>query len=478
MKTTFLLQLLAALSLVLLAPSLRAQTTYVVNSTTIANYPASGPMTIINADHAAGASPPGLAPYNRWFITAQTGITAIASGAFSVSMQARFRLVDTTGAVVPCTGADANGYVASPFAVFAGANAGLFGTSRSVSLVPVASFKLNPALFYRVEAAAIIVGRGGLQDTGESGYDYRFVHFTGPNASDAPANVVGYLESGGLYSKTYALKTQSSNTDFSLNVPYTFYRYDDPDVVTHPSAVTARFLVELFDTAAPATPIPLVASTTDVVINPANHAIAGFIIPSILTGTQSLKFHPAAGIQLDAVGKTYFAKVTLSHLEEAADFIPLPDNSRSLAHTHLLPFNGKLIFGQATANPIATTFTSITNNPALAAVLNGTVVDTALSITAASVDGTGHTFTSPGLNVSLLANGDSWIRGASSVTLTPPTTPDRDSAGGVRFDRTSIVLNSSGGTAGSISTILPAGMGWSAASTSKVLQGRFLFNNG
>lgn len=472
---SLLLGILTLSSVLLLAPQLSAQTTYTVVSTTVSNYPASGPMFVIDADKAAGATPPATAPYDRWFITAQTDVTANTTVAFSVSMQVRFRLVNPTGGVVPCVGADVNGYVAGAFATFSGAGAGTYSTTRSAYLVPTSGVKLDPGLLYKVEAVAISSGRGRTLGTGASGLAFRFIHFKGPNAADAPVNAVGYLEAGAGFAHTFAVQTDPANADFALSVPYTLYRYDDPTLLTQTSNVTARFTVQLFDNAAPNTPIALATTDTDLSLAIANHAVLGQVIPSKLSGFALLKFRPAPGIQLDGPGKTYFTKVTLSHFEEAADVFPVQDNATTLAAVRLLHFNGKLIFGQATANPIETTFTSITNNPSLGALLTPTTIDTSLAIAAAVVKGTTHTYTAGSLNVSLLANGNAIIRGGSSVTLVPPAVADRGSIGNVRFDRTGIVLNANGGTAATVSTILPAGMGWATAATGKTLNGRFAF---
>jgi hypothetical protein len=478
MKSSHFLQLFMAWSLFLLAPVARGEATYVVDQTVITNYPASGPMMIIHADQAVAGPPPGSAPYDRWFIAAQANITITATAATSVVMQATFRLVDSTGHIVPCAGADANGYVASAGQLNVFPNAGIFGAARSAYLIPLSTVKIDPTLFYRLETRLSSTGRGGsLLDTAESGYIYRFIQFTGPNASDAAVNVTGYLGTGSLYTKTYALKTQTANADFTLSVPWALYRYDDPDALSQTSSVNTHFLVELFDSAAPGVPIPLKSPVTDVTLSMPNHAILGFIIPSVLSGTQTLKFQPAAGIQLNSPGKTYFAKVSLSHDEVLPAQTALPDCSRSLSAVRLLAFNGRLIFGQSTANPINTTVLGITNNPTTGALVTGTAVDTSLVIAAASVDGTGHTLTSPGVNVSLVANGDALIRGASSVILTAPAFPDRDSVAGVRFDRAPITLNAAGAATGTLSTILPAGMGWATSAGSKVMNGRFLYSN-
>jgi len=471
------LRMLAFLAVLVSASHLSAVTTYGINSTSISNYPASGPMFIINADHGAGVAPPGTAPYNRWFVTAQTNVTATTTSSFSVSLQVLFRLVDSTGAVVPCVGADSPGYVASPSAAFSGLSAGNYSTTRSAYLVPISTVKIDPGQMYKMEAVAVGSGRGGPLASGASGLNFRFIHFTGPNSADAPVNAVGYLEPGSGYAHTFAVQTDPANADFSLSVPYSLYRYDDPTLLTQTSNVSARFTVQLFDSAAPAVPIALANANTDLLIAVPNHAIQGFIIPSKASGFALLKFKPAPGVQLDSRGKTYFAKVALTHFEEATDLFAAQDNDITIGATRLLHFNGKLIFGNGTANPIETTFTSVTNNPALGALLTPTTVDTSLGIASAVVTGTTHSYAAGALNVSLLSNGNAIIRGASNVTLTPPSVPDRGSIGGVRFDRTGIVLDANGAKAASLTTILPAGMGWTTAATGKTLNGRFTFSS-
>ncbi len=485
MNRSLILRLLGALLLLGVTPLLPAQT-YTVSSSTVVNYPASGPRFVINADRTNDL-PEFSNPFAaRWYIPVQTQVTAFTSVAFSASIAARFRLVDASNVIVPCEHADASGYVAGAFATLSSPSAGIVSTVRTVNLVPTVT--LDPNTFYRVEAIAVLGGRGGgTLATGGSTNDFRFAHFTGPDATDVNANVVAYLESGTSYTQTFAVQTDPANGDFVLNVPYTLYRFDEPQVLPQTHNIGLSFTVQLFDTAAPAVPITLASSNTAQSIPVPTYATNFLQIPATVTGTASLNFRPAAGIQLDSPGKTYFATVSVVHVERPGFLNPptlpliLPGNSRTLGNARLLHFNGKLIFGPSSANPIVTTLSSVTNNPSSgAAVVAGPPVrvDTSLLIASATVDGSSHAYTaSPAATVSLLTNGNAIIRGASSVALVPPSLPDRDSLSGVRFDRSNIVLDLSGGTAGTISTILPAGMGWATASTSKTLNPRFTFTN-
>ena len=168
------LRLLALLVLALLAPRLSATTTYTLSNPTVVNYPVGGPAYVIDADRAADSPEFSNPFFNRWYVTTQATITATTTTAFSIDMQARFRLVDPNGVVVPCENADVNGYVPGLFATFSALGAGTSSTSRSALLVPAVT--LNPTLLYRVEAVAYSAGRGGALDSGQSGQNFRFVH--------------------------------------------------------------------------------------------------------------------------------------------------------------------------------------------------------------------------------------------------------------------------------------------------------------
>lgn len=473
-------RLLGLLCFFVFAPLLSAQT-WSMSGTSIQNYPASGPRFVINADRA-NDNPEFSNPFfARWYVTGETTLTANSASAFSRFVQIRMRLVTSGGAIVPCENADASGYVSSNYFVYNG-SAGTTNVTKTVFLVPTA--QIDSASVYRLEAFAVDALNAPLA-ANNSGYQYRFAHFTGPNGTDIYNNVVSYLEFGNTYQQTYLVATDPANDDFLVTAPYTIYRFDEPQVLPQSTNVSVRFTVELFENNAAQTPVALETPTTAVTMSLPTWASNFFQIPSTTTGTQVLRFRPASGVQLDSPGKTYFAKVSISHVERIG-FPPLPPviaqgNSRTLGGTRFLHFNGRLTFGPGAANPINTTLNSITNNP----LIGGAVVagppqrfDTSLVIGGASVDGTSHTYTAnPAVNVSLLANGNAIIRGASNVTLTPPTVPDRDALGGVRFDRGSITLDLNGGLAASLNVILPAGMGWASNATSKTLNGRFNFTN-
>lgn len=480
MNRTVFARLLGLLCLLAFAPLLSAQT-YSMSGTTVANYPASGPRYVIDADRANDVPEFSNPFFARWYVTGTTTLSASATGPFSTLVQIRMRLVNSAGVTVPCENANASGYVSDTSFTFSGG----FGTTsatRTVNLVP--TVRLDPYDFYRVEAIAT-AGRSGTIASQNTANSFRFAHFTGPNGTDAEFNVITYLENNPTYGQTYLVATDPANDDFIVNAPYTLYRFDEPQTIPQSTNIGLRFTVELYDNTAPGTPIALQQPQTVIVVPMQSYNTAFLQIPTIVTGTQTLRFRPAAGVQLDSPGKTYFAKVTVEHVERLGipPLTPLivTGNSRTLGGTRFLHFNGRLTFGPNTANPINTTLTSVTNNPQI----GGVVVagppqrfDTSLLIAGASVDGTAHTFTAnPAATVSLLANGNAIIRGSASVTLTPPSTPDRGTIGGVRFDRGSITLDINGGSTATLSTILPAGMGWAPSATDKTVNPRFSFTN-
>lgn len=484
---------LALTCLALLGLAARGQTlTYSLTGTTIPAYPAGGPGYLIDSDRTADDPDFSDPLYSRWYIeaSADAAITRSSSGSSSVDIRVGFRLIDTsTSAFVPLEGDNASGWVYSTTVTRTVSWPFVNNSTHTRAMIP--TVRLDPMKTYRIESVLQTVAGRTITDVDSQALatTYRYIHFQDSYASDPEANVVAVLESGLTYSRTWAVNTDAAHPTFRVSAPYTIYRHDDPlEGPNDPANVTVRFTVELFSSAAPTTPIPLQDSTIDLAVNIERRGIGAPPAPAVVSGTTTLNFRPADGVQLDSVANTHYVKVTISHLESpepggAGAAVWETGNTRTMAYTRLLHFNGKLLFGSG-ALLVPTTFTSVTNNPSTGATVIGspaTRIDTALGVAAGagSIDASpAFTYGGGTYNISLLPNGDAVPQSLTTIAVTPPTSPDRGSLNGLRYERGPITLRPTGATTSSLVLFLPAGMGIGTTSLAKTHAGRVQFAGG
>jgi hypothetical protein len=296
-----------------------------------------------------------------------------------------------------------------------------------------------------------------------------FHHFTNPASSDAALNVIAVMNSS-AYDHTYMVNTDTAKDAFSFNTQITLHRYDGFAAAVTASTVTIGLDLELRDVA------------TDAIIPLANnHVVIGRTInsyepgspnsPKIRVLNENIEFAPAAGVQLDAVNKTYKLRVQLTHIDTAPTF--KTDNAIQMAPRLLMQFNGKLFFGG-----IETRFTSIANDPAFNGIVLGSHVVSQLAVDGNSgfvVGAADHTYgNGAALSVRLRANGNAEL-GAGSVVLNAPS-PDPGTVSNVRFARGPITLDTVGAR-GNVTVTLPTGFGYRANVDSRILRSKISFAN-
>lgn len=447
--------------------SARAAVSYSVGVPIVTNYVAPG--YVIDSDATRGNT-----NYFRHLLPVRLPVTVVKTGSSpesSATMAVRFRLRNlTTGQFHPLQGGT-NTIVTAPQSAFflaPGTNTLNFNTN----LVPTT--RLDPFASYRVEGEVFQTSNGSLIGTNQS-VDRTFIHFRGPWGTDVPVNVVAALNSVTPV-RRWLVDTDPTNNTFLADVNFTLHRYDNPTVAATSDPILVRMLVELVERD---TQTPVALATNLFVLDPAP-TLASYLPagggqlqrPATNTLTRTLAFRPAPGVQMDSVNFVYRARVTISHIEQFDPFVPVILTGNQATHLSLrhLHFNGRLDFGN-----VPTTIRAVTNTPTTGVAQVGNELHTTLGLAlgGATLDAHSGYSAGPGLiNIGLLTNGNAYCRAPSSLPVSPSSTPFV-SLNGVNYQRSNLSLDSAGAKAGGIEVILPAGLGWAEASTSRQQNGSF-----
>jgi hypothetical protein len=444
-----------------------AHTSEEILSTAVTNYTG----YVINSD---GNFPSEVYNRDEIRVSAQVRYQTASFTVSNFEYQLQYRLVDSHSNAVPLrVGLTTSPYiilsddVTLPFFVL-GTPVQIATRTYAAALRPAQ--QLNPNEQYRVELKLYERPGGSnlrfdFTDDVANTTGATYYHFTNTVSGDAALNVFATLESE-TFTRAYAVKTIPAKNSFSVGATYRLRRYDDFYAQPANGTVAVHLNYQLID-AATGEVIPLV--TTNKVVN---RSIASFVLgtpyaPATLLATDTLDMEPAAGIQLDSVNKTYLARVTISHVDQAGQ-APLAGNTLETPAQRLLHFNGNLYFGT-----VQTVFTSIDNVPPVGLVVPNSHVTSQLGVN----NNSGYVFGHPShtygdgtdLNVRLASNGNATLM-SGTVSVNEPA-PDKDTISNLRFERQNVVLDTSGAHADVILT-LPTGFGYRSDTLSRRLNSK------
>ena len=282
-----------------------------------------------------------------------------------------------------------------------------------------------------------------------------YYHFTNTVAGDAAYNVLLNLTNSS-WSRTYAVQTVAGQNSFHVNVGYEVRRWDDYGLGLTTTNVPVILNYVLRDSLGNV--MSLLQSSQTFYDSVSNYQVAFiFPVPTFKAVSHTLSIYPAN--QLDSVNRTYYLTVTLGHTNNPVTGQVLTANTGQTTTNELLHFNGNLVFGS-----IGTTLTSLGVVPPVNPSSGG-VIPTTLNLVGGYVTAKAdHTYAGGGpLSVDLYPNGDARVTGGS-VSLAGPS-PDSDSIARVRFQRSTVTLSPSGGSA-TLRIWLPTGMGYRFDTTS------------
>ncbi|MCC5804856.1 MAG: hypothetical protein JJU00_00890 [Opitutales bacterium] len=450
-----------------------AAQTYSVTGTHFVGY--SSPGYVIDADRTVDYNVDGQPFTNvfatRWYLPVEA--TGTVSGGSSFSYRMAFSLVDTTtGDLVDLENINTGATVQRIFSA-SSTNA---SHTYTANIVVASGIQLDPHRTYRVRA---IFQSGSFiwdpinetfitiwsdQASGDS-FARSFIHFKGPWGADIARNVVTRVTSQ-VHTRRYALQNVPGQDTFSTTVNYTVYRYDEPHVPTGSDTVSVRVHLALYDDSDPDA-IPLETATFTDAFLMLRHSGASPPAPVSIFRSFLIEYKPT--VQLDSVNRTYRVEATVEHLEIIFPAFWKPARTVQTPLRRLIHLNGSLSFGS-----IETTLDGL-SSVSVPGSVSGGLNNTTIAGAVGTLNGGAHTYGPGTIDVSVNPAGDAFIRSPSTVTLNPPSTPDRDTIGGVAFDRGPVTLSDSGAEAANLEVILPAGMGVAVSPTTKQLSARIDF---
>ena len=454
--------------------------TYTVTGTNFVGY--SAPGYVIDADRTVDYNLDGdpftHGSYNRWYLPVQaTGTVSGGGGSFTTSYRMAFSLVDTTtGDLVDLQNPTGPSSGTTVQQIFSASSTNATHT-YTANLVIDPSVQLDPHRTYRVratfQAGSLLIGPGGTlipvwSDTSatQDSVARSFIHFKGPWGSDLARNVVTRVTSHS-HTRRYALQSAPGQETFATTVNYTAYRYDEPHSFSvSTDTITVRVHLALYDNVDP-DPVALVTTTFTDPFGMARHT--GITVRSPVSQARSFVIEYEPGVQLDSVNRTYRVEATVEHLETPFTNFWKPARTIQTPSWRLIHLNGSLSFGS-----IQTTLDGL-SAVSVPGSVSGGLNNTTITGAAGTLNGGAHTYGPSTIDVSVNPAGDAFIRSPSTVTLTPPSSPDRDSIGGVAYDRGPVTLSVSGAQASNLNVILPAGMGIATSATTKQLSARINF---
>ncbi len=287
----------------------------------------------------------------------------------------------------------------------------------------------------------------------------QFWHFTNTSSVDAPVNVIA-TETSSNYGRTHILETNAGARTIHVPVNYTLRRYDAYASAAVSSSISVRFNYELRNDLGTL----IHSGSQDASISCPSHSTASpggipISIASETSGQVIVMIDPPT--QLASASRTYNVKTTISHIESGSSYTP--GNSITLANQRMLHFSGLLA-----CNDVNTVFVSLGNTPTAGAVTLPYVATTIAIDPNSGALATGYTFGGgPAVNVRLHDDGHAELL-SGSFNVNGPS-PDIDTINNVTFQRGQINLHPAGAST-TITTTLPAGVGYATTAASPVLE--------
>jgi hypothetical protein len=299
-----------------------------------------------------------------------------------------------------------------------------------------------------------------------------YYHFTNTVSGDAAFNVLSTLNTSS-YIRPYVVDTIPGSFFFTVNVDYTMRRYDDLDEINVPEPVRVEFTIQLTDTNTGAS-IPLISSNASPFIHPTISKFLGTSpkTPSEKTIIDTFFFRHSG--QLDAISHSnLLLDVTIRHKKDNPEAIPsVTGNTYALGPTHLLHFNGTLMFGG-----IPTTLSAITNTPIIGGLTPGGLqVDLGVAPDGGTLDtDPSRTYgNGSNLTVTLDSSGNASLF-SGFIGLSSPLL-DTGVLANISFRREDLILIPQGAEADFVLD-LPTGLGHSTNSASKCYEPTLVFTS-
>jgi len=226
------------------------------------------------------------------------------------------------------------------------------------------AYRVDTSLQYWDGSGWENVSGGSLPATTASAYEYVH-HFTQSASGDADYNIRPVVK-GLLWDRKFVVDGPNQGA-FEATIQTEFARFDDWAEAPANTSATITFDVDLIEKSTGRsvalqndgiTTIPWNAQSYD-------NSDPADLAPSFKTINQSLSFKPAE--QLKSATEEYILKCTVRHTENATPPIR-EDATLERAETHLMHFNGKLVFGD-----ILTQFDRVSNSPGYGTVSGVTV---------------------------------------------------------------------------------------------------------
>ncbi len=414
---------------------------------------------LIEGDSVAGAA------YNRDAIRAAAITRADNSGSATSRVYSSItflRLVDTNGTAVALrvSPTETNSLVSVTNSVNT-APGGVQNFTNGFIIRPTQ--RLQPHAPYRVQAFTFS------PFIGSSDQDIlrTYLHFTNRTSADAALNTIGAITNPPSWNKLTAVATVPSRSAFSVNVPWTVWRYDNfASAVAGSDPVPMLFAWILRDDLG--NNIGLKSYGTVIQPSVPQFVSSALKEPATNSGTTTVDIEPANGVQLDPVNRTYKLDVALFVTNSPGQF-PEAFGTNSTPASPLFHFSGELDFG-----PVRTFFSQLSSDPWVPPFVGSPVAIPAhLQVSGQSgvVVGAANVTYGNGarLGVYLQSNGIALFTtnpiagpslGITNVPLVTAVTPvlDFGFVNGVAFIRTNTQLNAAGGSA-EVTALLPAGFG-------------------
>lgn len=415
----------------------------VINSTTITNYTG----YIIEVDRTDGDP-----TTNRQRIHTEAEINFAIAGNY----RADWTLIDPNGVVV-----------ASDSVTLPAGSSGVVTTNASI--VPALSPTLVPGILYRTKLSVFDLTNSAVLATKTAPTGRTYLHFPGADSATSDLNVVAWITDIDVSTaQDWLLETDPTNNKVPVTVAYNLYRYDDWLGASTNKTVNCT-LTQSIKRNSDGAVIPSTATGTSFTSAPLASFVAGAPkTPALISGIAIIMVDPTAILSPES----YRFEATISHAEHPPIAGSRTDNTNTSAPKFIYDYSGQLNFGSITTHFTHFAITPVQYfgpNPPPGAVWRQITPNAS----SGTVDGRpeAHYGTGQVLNISLGPNGvadflpGNAFGGALSVALGPVGFPAAlaitGTVNGVYFQLGSMTLDTLGAH-GSLSTFLPAGVGWTA----------------
>lgn len=342
-------------------------------------------------------------------------------------------------------------------------------------LDPTENYTVNTIVYWREPLLGGSFFRWTIDDSLQSATQ-NFIHFAGTVSGDAALNVLSVLNSVTFtdQSAIAGASAPAAARAFHLNLNTTLHRWDNWLAARTTNAVNVVYDVELWlkDNVNGDQQIPLAQSQFTKTQSLYNYSINILQFPYETTVNHSIEIIPTT--QLNSVDEFYYARVTVSHIEVPSIPLSKVGNTRSSSSTHLMHFNGRLVF-----STFETRLEDFTNDPAASGSWSATFIQATLNGAEGCLTGSpAYTWGPASLTIRLDAAGFAHVVSPSgSVPVTLPSDPDIGTVAGVRFGRADLELDYTSGLVGTLTTYLPTGMSWMDKEDQNRASGTLVFAN-